>query len=287
MVYRLAHLSDFHLIRIDDDFCRSLTLVDDAIEQDVDHLVITGDLVECGQMEVMKAFLIALKQRGWASPDRLTLIPGNHDIFPATFRGLPPLRRPTANFATFVKLTRGSRTGVGVTKLVRGEPYPFGKILNKDVMLVGMDTTRNGQFNPLCWAEGELQEHHRAAVTDFFCEHLTAKHRVIAMHHHPWREEFVGGGLIEQNFTEPPPEEVEVWLRKCGATLVICGHVHAEDGVEMRRFGRKCRVLRSGAAGGVNDVSKDGDKLRIYHLIDLWANGKVSICSRKFWDSEL
>ena len=76
-------------------------------------------------------------------------------------------------------------------------------------------------------------------------------------------------------------------MRACGATLVLCGHVHAEDGIEERRFGRKCRVLRSGTAGGVNDEDADGDKLRVYHLVDLEPNGKVNLCARKFWDSEL
>jgi DNA repair exonuclease SbcCD nuclease subunit len=252
----------------------------------VDHLVITGDLVESGQMNVVEAFLSALKERSWSSADRLTLIPGNHDIFPASIRVVPPLRRPTGNFDTFVKLTRGSRIGVGGTKLVRGEPFPFGKMLKKDVALVGMDTTRNGQYNPRRWAEGELQAHHCKAVEEFFAEHPKAKHRVVAMHHHPWREEFEVG-WIEQNFTTPPPEEVEAWLRDSGATLVLCGHVHQENGIEERRLGKKCRVLRAGTAGGVNDEDGEGDKLRVYHLVDLEANGRVRIKARKFWDSEL
>ena len=287
MTFRLAHFSDFHLTEINEDFHRSLALVDDAIEQGADHLVITGDLVESGQMEVVKAFLVALKQRRWAGAKRLTLIPGNHDIFPFSKRVISPIRRPTAIFDEFVALTRGSRTGAGVTKLVRDEPYPFGKVLHKGVVLVGMDTTRNGKFNPLRWSEGELPEHHRDAAAEFFAEHTKAKHRIVAMHHHPWKEFFHGGKWIEQNFTTPRPEEVEAWLRKCGATLVLCGHVHQVAGIEARQFGRKCRVLRSGTAGGVDDEDADGNKLRIYHLVDFGTNGKVQITARKFSDGEI
>lgn len=284
MEYCLAHLSDFHFTALGNDFDFGCALLDDAIEQGADHLVVTGDIVEAGQMEVVKGFVSYLKGRKWAGPDRLTVTPGNHDIFPFSTRSLPPLSRPTVLFQEFAKITSSCRTRA--VRLVEGEPYPFGKVLCRDVVLVGMDTTRNGQFNPRRWAEGELPEHHRDAVTEFFAVHSQAKHRIVAMHHHPWPEEFVRGNWMEQNFTTPPPEKVEAWLRACGATLVLCGHVHHEDGIEERRLGRHCRVLRSGTAGGVDDEDEDGDKRRIYHLVELARNGKVKIVRREFWDSE-
>lgn len=286
MLYRLAHFSDFHLTDVDEDFDRSLAMIDDAIEQDADHLVISGDLVESGQMHVVEAFMSALDQRRWADAGRLTLIPGNHDIFPFSKRVIPPIRRPTGIFDEFVALTRSSRTGAGATKLLRGEPYPFGKILHKDVVVVGMDTTRNGKFNPLCWCEGELPKRHMEAAADFLASHAKAKHRIVAMHHHPWEEAFEGGKWIEQNFTTPPPDEVEAWLRKSRATLVLCGHVHQQVSIEQRRFGKKCLVLRSGTAGGVDDEGDNGEKLRSYHLIDLEFDGRTRIVRREFRDSE-
>lgn len=287
MTYRIAHFSDFHLANLNLDFERSLMLVDDAADQEADHLMLTGDLVESGQMPIVAAFVEALKHRGWAGSDKLTIIPGNHDIFPFSKRALPTLRRPTAIFEEFVTLTRRSRKGRNVTKLVRGEPFPFGKILTKDVVLVGLDTTRTGQYNPFRWAEGELPEHHREAASEFLAANSKAKHRIVAMHHHPWFENLEGNNWIEQNFTTPPPDEIEAWLRKSAATLVLCGHVHAEDGVEKRRLGKKCVAFRAGTAGGVDDAYEDGDKKRIYHLIDLESNGKVRVTPREFWDSEL
>ena len=293
MSLRLAHFSDFHLSRLDRDFHRSVALVDDAIGQEIDHLVITGDVVESGQMGVVKAFITALKQRRWASAARLTVIPGNHDIFPASFRAIPSLRRPSRNFEKFAELTRGSRTGSGVSRLLRGNPYPFGKVLSKDAVLAGIDTTRNGQSNPLRWAEGELPEQQRTAVTKFFSKHAKAKHRIVAMHHHPWDEDFEEGwfeqriGRVQKNFTTPPADEVRGWLRECGATLVLCGHVHAEDGIAKRQIGKHCQVLRSGTAGGVDDADESGDKLHIYHLVDLEPGGRTRFTCRKRWDSQL
>jgi 3',5'-cyclic AMP phosphodiesterase CpdA len=287
MPYRLAHFSDFHLIDTNVDFDRSLDLIDDAIERHADHLVISGDLVESGQMDVVAAFISALSRKGWGDESRLTLIPGNHDIFPFSKRMiLPPIRRPTAIFQHFVTLTSSLRSGARTKELLKDEPYPFGKVLNKAVVLVGMDTTRNGKFNPCCWAEGELSKSHMKAAKVFLTSHTKAKHRIVAMHHHPWDENFYGGNLIEQNFTTPPPEEVEAWLRGCGATLVLCGHVHQASSIEIRRFGKKCQVLRSGTAGGVDDEDQNGNKLRVYHLIDLKSDGKIHFIKREFHDSK-
>lgn len=286
MAYRLAHFSDFHLTDTNVDFRRSLNLIDDAIEQHADHLVVSGDLVESGQMDIVEAFMSALSRRGWGDGSRLTLIPGNHDIFPFSKRVLPPILRPTAIFRNFVALTDRSRSGTNTRGLLESEPYPFGKILNDRVVLVGMDTTRNGKFKPWCWSEGELPISHMKAAEVFLASHAKAKHRIVAMHHHPWDESFHGGNWIEQNFTTPPPEDVEAWLRSCGATLVLCGHVHQAHSIEIRRFGKKCQVLRSGTAGGVDDEDENGNKLRVYHLIDLKTDGKTQFIRREFRDSE-
>lgn len=128
--YRIAHLSDLHLTGVNLDFECSLALVEDATANGAEHLIISGDLVESGEMGVLKGFVAALKYLGWAGSNRLTIIPGNHDIFPWTYRKLPPLRWPASIFEDFVAITRGSRSGKGFRSLRRRAPYPFGKILN-------------------------------------------------------------------------------------------------------------------------------------------------------------
>ena len=285
--YRIAHLSDFHLVGQDEDFDRCLALADDARDQGAEHLVVSGDLVESGEMAVLRAFVAGLKRRGWAGSNRLTIVPGNHDIFPFTKRKIPTLRRPTSIFDDFVAITRGSRTGKGFRSLIRGSAYPFGKVLNEHVVLAGVDTTRNGQFNPLQWASGEFPGEQMGAVEEFFARWGHVPHRVLVMHHHPWAEVFEGGGMIEQNFVDPPPEEVFEWIEDFSqATLVLCGHVHRKDGIEIRRFGRRGKILRAGTAGGVDD-EENGQKRRVYHLLDLARNGSVRIRAQEFRDRDL
>lgn len=47
----------------------------------VDHLLITGDLVHCGLSPEFLEIKAALSLTGWMRPERLTVIPGNHDRF--------------------------------------------------------------------------------------------------------------------------------------------------------------------------------------------------------------
>ena len=289
--YRIAHLSDLHLTDVNRDFECCLALVEDATARGAEHLVISGDLVECGQMKVLKAFVGALRSRGWAGSNRLTIVPGNHDIFPLSKRVPPVLRRPTSIYRDFAAITRGSRTGSGFRSLLRGGIYPFGKILNDQVVLVGLDTTRNGEYNPKNWAGGELSEEQMSATEEFFELWRHVPHRVIVMHHHPWRESFfvppIEGilGRVEQNFVKPTPEEAFAWIKSSNATLVLCGHVHQKDGIEKRSFGKGRFILRAGTAGGVDDCH-GGRNRRIYHLLDLSPSGGVRIRARELWDGE-
>lgn len=275
MSYRIAHFSDFHLTSRNAHFDRCLKLIVDATDRGAEHLVITGDLVESGQMKILASFLEEIKHLGWNSSDHLTIIPGNHDIFPASLRAFSPLKSPTSLYKQFIELTRDASTGRNCRRLLRGEAYPFGKVLAGRIALVGLDTTRNGQRSPLKWAQGELPIGHQQAAERFLDRHRHLPHRIVAMHHHPWREVFSGGASVEQNFMEPPPEEVWGWLRGIEPTLVLCGHVHRSDGVTMRRIGPSGTVLRCGASGGMSDSEN-----HVYHLIDLKPDGARRITRR-------
>lgn len=48
---------------------------------DVDHLVITGDLVHCGLAPEFLEMRAVLEITGWWGADKLTVVPGNHDRF--------------------------------------------------------------------------------------------------------------------------------------------------------------------------------------------------------------
>lgn len=76
-MYRLAHLSDLHLGERPEHLVAARALVRSLLEEDVDHVVVTGDVTHSGLVGEYEAWLelfaplLALK--------KVTVVPGNHD----------------------------------------------------------------------------------------------------------------------------------------------------------------------------------------------------------------
>ena len=281
--YRIAHFSDFHLSDTGKEFERASRLLRDAIEFGVDHIVITGDVVDAAQTGIIKTLWGRLRRWGWTSAARMTFAPGNHDIFPVT-KQFPYYTwgRPTKHFERLCELTRSCRRGQGVQ--APDNPYPSAKVLSPAVVLVALDSTRNHEQLPFRWAEGELPSSDRRTVSALFQQHLHKPHRIVAMHHTPCEVQSESQHF-NMNFAVPSPGTVQRWLERCGATLVLCGHVHGE--VFREKLGRKCWVLTAGTAGGVDDEDCPDKAMRTYHIIECLPNGRVRFIHRSFRGCEL
>jgi 3',5'-cyclic AMP phosphodiesterase CpdA len=277
MEYVIAQFSDFHLKdKGDADFKRAVAMVDDAIEQGADHLVLCGDLVESQQMEVVRAFMRKLRARNYCSPERLTIVPGNHDLFPGRALQFPkPVGRVYAQFSRLTREARSGQPGALFSK----RPYPFGKVLTRDVVLAGLNTTRQG-FK-IFFASGQLDDADILAVKSFFEEHPRAKHRVIVMHHMP----FENGQLWDIGFRDPDAETVRDLLAWTGATLVLCGHLHGQ--LEVRLPGGAHLVCNGDSGGEGGNECPDGSSLRSYSLIKLSRRRKSTVLHREFSVNEL
>ncbi len=276
-MYRIAHFSDFHLKATNKEFYRALALVDLAIRKDrVAHLVITGDIVNRANMEVYAAFIENLRDWGWGKADRLTVVPGNHDVYTALAKG-----NPNSRFEKLCRVTGATRSGRGTSLLVRNtdppprkHSFPFGKRLAPGVVITGLDTvSSNAGWTNLNSVQGEIDEVDRRAVTGYLQEHRNAKHRIIAMHHCPIDTDFVAG-FIEQNFVDPKPDEVQDWIKETGANLVLCGHVHA---IYEETLSSGATLLNSGASGG---HYRDDSDTRSYYLVDLFRSGRIEYKTR-------
>jgi 3',5'-cyclic AMP phosphodiesterase CpdA len=282
MDYVIAQFSDFHLKdKGDADFKRAVAMVDDAIGQGADHLVFCGDLVESQQMEVVRAFVRKLRARNYCSPEKLTIVPGNHDLFPGRALQFPkPVGRV---YAQFSRLTREARSGQPGT-LFSNKPYPFGKVLTRDVVLAGLDTTRQG-YRKILFGSGQLDEEDVDAVKALFDEHPQAKHRVIVMHHYPYYVKFMHGTLWDMNFRDPDAATVRKWLARTGATLVLCGHLHYQGN---RKLPGGAHLVCNGDSGGEGgSIYMDGPSVRSYSLIKLGKGRRATLVNREFSADDL
>ncbi len=280
--YRLAHFGDLHLRSQDGDLRHALAMVDDAVQNGADHLVFSGDILDDADAGVLKSFVRELRARNLAHAAALTVVPGNHDIFPTcwppTWRSLARTIFGTAqsNFDRFARLTAWSRRGVAADELFANAPYPFAKSLSNDVAMVGLDTTINENWRPTSWAAGELPEEDINEVKGFFQKRRNVVHRIVVMHHYPFADFQNVDPRVNMKFEVPDAATVRNWLGWANATLVLCGHIHDNRD---RRSADGFRVICTDSVSTYADRKREHEWLS-YRLIRLHTKGQVSVTDR-------
>ena len=83
-MYRIVHLSDLHYSTENRETVRAL--LDVVAAWRPDHLVISGDLSDDGQAVQFRGLRDLLWKRGFATSERLTVVPGNHDQWGFIYR---------------------------------------------------------------------------------------------------------------------------------------------------------------------------------------------------------
>lgn len=94
--FTLVHVSDPHLSR---QFYREhlksfKLLLRMILEREVDHIVLSGDIVSTGDPDDFYVAREIFNRFELLSPDRLTVVPGNHDIFGGPHRAIDVLSFP-------------------------------------------------------------------------------------------------------------------------------------------------------------------------------------------------
>ena len=224
---RLAHLSDLHLGGANSprQLRRVLNLIDRVIDDGVDHLLLGGDLVDAGDLDDVLPLVRHLKRRRFFSADRLSVVPGNHDVWPFSERdlgrrGLSALLRDGKKLLTlgdwpaqetyerFVQIFRP--TFDGVDRFYEDDVFPCVKRLD-GIAVAMLDTTSDAGY--LRSAQGRFDTREGRFVTD---EVATIREpKILLMHHVPWR---IGRGNLEHVLESLP------WpLRKIVGTLGVEG----------------------------------------------------------------
>ena len=221
--YTIAHLSDVHLSPIVGFYPkywnvkralglanwqrgrsrvhqREVTdqLIADAKALRADHIVITGDLVNLGLPKEYEAALQWLNSVG--PPDRVTVVPGNHDIY-TTLKG----DKGVARWAAYMGAEEESLA------------FPFVRKLGP-LALVGLNSAKE---TPPFTASGRLGAH-QIEVAGELLTRLAGEGvvRVVLIHHPPLRD------LAEPRRGLEDAAHFMRMLDRCGAELVLYGHNH-------------------------------------------------------------
>jgi len=142
-VYKIAHISDLHFSQHRDDSSNLLkNLLEKILGLKCEHIIITGDIVSQPNRESIIQILKILKRFNLLSPDKLTLIPGNHDIFGGARKNGTGFYFPSQCKSTDYNtmLSDFFLTYRNVFSSGRNEKFPFIKVLNNNVALIGFNS---------------------------------------------------------------------------------------------------------------------------------------------------
>jgi len=251
----IAHLSDLHL-RDERDAVEFDRQLDCIAAEPVDHLIITGDLLDRWNPPLLERALDSLGARGFLDPARVTIIHGNHDLpssggHPREQRDLlrlalrfwdpPPLLRRRRR--RFYSLLAARSASLGIMP-------PFRKELGDGLTLAALDSV------PFPWVPftvnpgGITLQHARGAIPRRTLDWLAAQKSerlAVMMHHYPldagafswrydrWHNEGSSRWLsrlarisvtVPMDVDERNRERFWAAIERSQAFAVFCGHLH-------------------------------------------------------------
>jgi 3',5'-cyclic AMP phosphodiesterase CpdA len=191
----------------------------------IDHLALTGDLSNVsleGEWQAARAWI-----EGYAGPDVVTVIPGNHDAYV----------QDVVRDGSFERLFGAYQTA----ELRPGaDLYPFAR-LRGEVALIGVNScVPTGDFG--AWGEvGAAQLARLEALLT--APEVARRLRVVLIHHPPVRQK----GGEDRNLRDR--DAFTAVLRRTGADLVLHGHDHRDQRATVEGpGGAKIPVIGAGSA---------------------------------------
>jgi len=224
---RIAHISDLHVlhlggVRARDFLNKRLTgaatlllarskahqesvveaAVRDLQEQSPDHVVVTGDLTNLSLPSEFAAVTDMLRPLG--GRDRVSVVPGNHDVYTRGSRGL---------------FDEACAEWLPVDHAERG--FPWVKRLNDDVTLIGLCSA---EPTPWLMANGRVGDDQLERLRELLATEVAEGRFVIVMLHHPLSNDPPHRLYWMRNLRDA--EGLVAVLKEGGASMVLHGHNH-------------------------------------------------------------
>ena len=248
---RLGHLSDLHVsdraryprnghATRDCDRHQS-RLAQKVLEEfeasGVEHLVVTGDLTLTGEAtEFEKAGKMLRK---WSESGRLTVVPGNHDVWSSD----------SVRTSRFLRMMGHDGKGMKRPEAT----YPLAVLASPDVAIVALDSTQHGE-DPLT-TPGLIGTAQLQSCRELVREHASEGRAVLlALHHHLLlpRERVPSDAMVARMALQDADKLIRLVadLRVAG---VLHGHRHCAFRVDVPGAGGPTPVLCAGSASKVSD----------------------------------
>ena len=277
---KIAHLSDLHICSKfkRENIIKTKKLIRHAIEQGVDHFVITGDISDNAQEKDFLILRKILETYKLLSADKTSIIIGNHDIFGGVHTVSDVINFPSkcANTNYKEKVTKFFKYFKELFENAifpsEESPFPYVKVL-KDVVLIGMNSidTYSKLKNPFA-SNGHVSKIERENLKKIFDEYEFPNKMKIAMVHHHFYNKNIPSKSSENSLWNRI-EKFTMKLRgkkkllklfsEIGISLVLHGHSH-----EIKEYHRK-GIMFLNAGGSIDNETADETGLFIIETNNL------------------
>ncbi|MEZ5844274.1 MAG: metallophosphoesterase [Hyphomicrobiaceae bacterium] len=233
-------------------------IVQDLATQAIDHVAVTGDLVNIGlpdEHEAATRWLAAL-----GSPGSVTVIPGNHDIYTRLWRDHGVARWMAYMTSDDYGEALRRRSGA-----ILDTPFPSVRRLGR-VALIGLNSALPTPPGVAAGRVGRRQRLPLARILEFAGDDGLCR---VVMVHHPPRQD---SGQRLRGLADAAA--VRAVISGAGAELVIHGHNHRDQEDVITSPGRATSPIPViGAASASAAVAHHGEPLARYNIYDITPAG--------------
>ncbi|MDP2301031.1 MAG: metallophosphoesterase [Ignavibacteria bacterium] len=286
---KFSHISDLHINTYfrDSNLEQTTKLLEYCADNKIDHLFITGDLTDNADELNLLLLRNNLDYFGFRFGERLSIIPGNHDIYggiqkPDEIFDFPERCRKTdyeEKIDSFNKIMKDSFSNSIYRGKVNG--YPYAKIIG-DVLIIGVDSNDlySSVTNPFA-SNGKVDKSEQKEIEfiiDNFGNH--AKFKIVLIHHHfnqmHYINHFSVAGLwqnIEKQTMKLRKKKVLLKLfQKYEIDLVLHGHLHEtihyeREGIKFLNAGGSLKNS-NGAYLKINILNTTGERIE-YNSVEI------------------
>ncbi|MDX2020546.1 MAG: metallophosphoesterase [Deltaproteobacteria bacterium] len=190
--------------------------------QKVDHVAITGDIGNVSLVGEWKAGLRWIQRYG-GRPERVTVIPGNHDAYVRDVVASSAFERLFEPYQTGERAAARSDGGEHLAD--SRESYPFVRLLGRLVLVAVNTCVPTGDLG----AWGQIGDRQLRRLESMLADpQFKNRQRVVLLHHPP----VVHKHGEERNLRDR--DAFAAVLAKVGADLVLHGHDHRDEVATLR-----------------------------------------------------
>ena len=281
-LFRIAVLSDQHIdVEVEPeswDLARAAFRA--ALNEAADHVVLLGDTFDCATAMLRDAPKVRtyLKRLGLWHRDRLTIVPGNHDLFHTPHRGTGAEKR-----RELLRVPRASRSAnygafcdwvddlIDWDDLLDADEarFPHRKELGH-VQLFAVDTNSESvlEAGNGFWG-AELHHSIREAAAS------SPRRGIVAGHHPPFKDrlqklaDLLPGGYFPFGFPPDDFSRLKKTLKDAAIEVFLCGHIHRNGDEPYEWRVGNTDAFMVGRTGGVHGVEP------IVGILDVPPRGRV------------